>query len=234
MNTEKTPLSEDLLSMQESFEEMFKKSSENKHLILASHEETGKMITETQHDFLQGLGFNKVQNVEEFQTTKQELEKLGMTMETISQLEKIKRIFGKNIITYNNVCQLCEKYNLYFGSSSLFTGKIPMKNVKELEEFQFGTFSSHYCVVKGEENTSIVNGKQAMKAETMIVAPLNMFSLKGILITNSREIIKCSLSEVKPPKKECADDPIVLLPFRLNQQIYFIVVTHWDNSKSII
>lgn len=234
MNTEKKLLSEDLVKMHESVDDLFKKTSEEKQLALAPHE--SEILTTEESNFLKGIGFFTTENVKEFEENKQHLESLGFTLEVINSLKRIKDKYNKPIISYNNVCDLCKKYNLYFGPSSLFTGKIPKENIQELKDFDFSTFCSQNMVPESREGMSILNSIYTSN-KTMIVAPLNLFVLKNVFISNSREIIKLEDHSVSAPKNCPSDDPIVLLPFkpiRNSDLLFFIVVTHWDNSKSII
>jgi hypothetical protein len=235
MTTEKERLSSDIDSMQEGFEKLFAASADKRQLVLQSHEDSDKAISEKQSDFLRGLGFNSLKNVQEFEERSKELQKVGITMETIDELKKIKDTYGKNIISYDNLCKLCEKYNLYFGDSSLFTDVMPMENVKELETFPFGKFSSHYTVCHSYHEESIVEGRVSTKAQAMIVAPLNLFKLENVFVSKSRELIPFSGVNSKC-KSKGSDDPIVILPFKTRgvKEIFFLIITHWDNSKSII
>lgn len=236
MSTEKTALSDDILSIQESFENLFKESSEKKVLILESHEDAGKSINRTQYDVLQGLGLSNVTNIKEFEENEKTLQKLGLTMETINELAEIKKNFGKNIISYNNLCALCEKHDLYFGDSSLFTGNINPEGVKEIQAFPFSKFSSNYSVLECRAEESISNCNIGYKARTMVAAPSNMFKLKDVFIATSREVILFPPLKASFSKPSNAHTPIVLLPFKTKglKEVFFIIITHWDNSKSII
>lgn len=235
MNTEKTPLLDDLEEFQGNLEILFAQTAEKRQLVLQSHEDARQVITPDQNNFLQGIGFNNTENIKDFKENEAILQKAGVTLEVIDELKKIKTTYGKSIISYNTVCTLCEKYNLYFGDSSLYIGKIPMENIKEMQDFPFSRFASHYNTVYARTGESIVEGNIATSAHTMIVAPLNVFKLEDIFIANSRELIsfKGVTAKCKAPFPM---DPIVLLPFkvRATKEIYFLIITHWDNSKSII
>jgi len=235
MSTEKTQLLGDLSDFQEDLDKLFAQTATNRQLVLQSHEDSMKTITNSQSDFLQGIGFNNIENMKQYEENKAILTKAGLTMETIDYLKKIKTKYNKDIIGYNNLCTLCEKHNLYFGNSVLYTGEIPMKNIKEMQDFPFAEFASHYNVVQGRNGQSIVEGNTITSAKTMIVAPLNVFKLKDIFVSSSRELIQFP-GTVAKCKAPFAQDPIVLLPFKISatKEIFFVVVTHWDNSKSII
>lgn len=233
MSTEKTLLSEDLGKMHESVEELFKKTSDQRQLALTSHEDRTKSLTVEETDFLRGIGFSTTENIKEFEANRQKLEKLGFTIDIINKLKKIKDKYNKPIISYNNVCDLCKKYDLYFGPSNLFTGRIPKENIEELKSFDFPTFCSQQLVPEARPGYSII-GTPYSGNKTMIVAPLNMFKLENVFLANSREIIILDGNSVFSPISCPSDDPIVLLPFKINKHLFFLVVTHWDNSKSII
>lgn len=236
MTTEKKALSDDLLEIQESFNTLFESSANKRTLVLQSHEDSNQCINPDQYNILQGLGLSNVANVKEFEDSQAHLKKLGLTLETIKELSEIKTKFGKNIISYNNLCSLCETHNLYFGDSKLFTGKIPPESIKDIQEFNFETFKSHYSVLESRPEESIVNCNMTHRAQVMIAAPSNMFKLKDVFISVSRELILFPPLKASFEKPSNAHSPIVLLPFKASatKEVFFIVITHWDNSKSII
>lgn len=235
MSTEKIQLLTDLDTYQEDLDKLFVEVSEKRQLVLQSHEDASQVISSDQNNFLQGIGFNNSENIKEFEENSKLLQKAGLTLESIDTLKKIKTKYNKSIIGYNNLCDLCLKHNLYFGESGLYVGKIPMENVKEMQAFPFSEFASHYNVVQGRPEESIIQGNICTSAKTLIVAPLNVFNLKNIFISSSRELIRFNGTEAKC-KAPFALDPIVLLPFKISatKEIFFLIITHWDNSKSII
>ena len=235
MTTKNEQLLGDVSSFQDSLDVMFKKVSDKRQLVLQSHEDSDKTISAKQSGILTGLGFIEAKNMKEYQANQQALKNAGLAMETIDELKKIKDTYGKNIIGYNQLTTLCEKHNLYFGDSRFFIGQIPMKNIKEIEEFPFDLFASHYTTLAARHLESIVDGTISTNAKAMIVAPLNLFRLKDVMISNSRELIdfKGINSKCIFP---CAEDPIVILPFKATgtNEIFFLIVTHWDNTTSLI
>lgn len=241
MNTEKNPsekerMSEDIQKIQEGFEKIFSESSDKKQLMLASHENSEATINGSQKNFLIDIGFQNVQNIKEYDTRVKELEEAGVKMSTIEFLRKVKEKYKKDIISYNSLCDLCKKYNLYFGNSRLFIGEIPMENIQELQDFPKEEFKSHYYIIDSTRNgTSVVEANRAYTFQTMIVAPITSFKLQDVIIAASRELISFDglSSKYKSP---CGEDPIVLAPFKNaeNGEIFFLVLTHWEHSKSLI
>lgn len=234
-SSEKERLASDIADIQAGFDEIFKKSSETTQLALGSHEDSKKILTVQQRDKLVGLGFTNLANVEEFEENSRILEEAGATIEVVNGLKKIKTTYEKDIISYTNLVNLCKKYNLYFGDSSLFTGKMPEDNVKELNSFDFGKFYSQNKVISPYAGRSIVESYGSSGCKTMIVAPINTFKLQDVYIAPTREIIKMEGVNGKL-KSPCGEDPIVLLPFLLggSKEVFFLVVTHWEHSKSLI
>jgi len=235
MTTQSEQLLGDINSFQENLDVMFSNVSEKRQLVLQSHEDSETTISSKQENLLSNLGFSQTQNVREYEKNRAALHKAGLAMDTIDDLKKIKEEYGKNIIGYNQLVKLCEKHNLYFGDSKYFIGKIPMQNVKEMEEFPFSKFASHYNVISARHLESVVDATNSTTAKAMIVAPLNLFKLKNVFISNTRELIDFSGVNSKCIFP-CAEDPIVILPFKTKgtNEIFFLIVTHWDNTKSII
>ena len=235
MTIKKQQLSDDLNAMQENLDVLFQASASKHQLILQSLEDSKQTISGKQFNLLKGLGFNSVDNITQYEQNVEVLTRAGMAMETVEQLKAIKNKYNKYIISYNNMSALCIKHNLYFGDAPLFIGTMPMKNVEEIENFPFSEFSSHYNALTARCNESIVSGNISTQSRAMIVAPLNLFKLKDVFIANSRELIQYS-----GINSRCifpvAEDPIVVLPFKTTStpEIFFLIITHWDSSKSII
>ncbi len=230
-NSDKAMLTEEISKIQENFDEIFKASAEKTQLALGSHEDSQTIMTTAQRDKIVGYGFSNLVNVQEYEEHQSALEAAGITMEVIKILKKMKETYGKDIISYKNVVDLCKKYNLYFGDSGLFIGKMPIENVKELAEFEFDKFRSY--VVTSNAGESIIEARGGYRMGTLIVAPINSFKLKDVYITPTREIIKLPGSMGKKTSP-CGEDPIVLLPIKIEDELFFVVVTHWDHSKSLI
>lgn len=219
-------ISEDI---QKELESLFpsKEVKEEELLALSSHEDSTKIITEEQKNRLSGLGFENVVNVKKFNEKKDKTLKLSAEIEILKEVESIKNAFSTKLISYNQLCNICNKYDLYFASSSLFKGEIPHKNVKELEAFNFEKLRSNYRVLNPDANEGITTMVDAYKITTMIVAPINQFILENVLITRSREIVKFPTHNEKL-KNSCNTDPIVLVPIKIHNEIFFVVVTYWN------
>jgi len=235
MSTKNAQLLDDISSYQDNLDGLFEKVAEKRQLVLQSHEDAERTISPKQHTILDNLGFNEAKNMKEYQQNQTNLYNAGLTMETINELKKIKDKYKKNIIGYNQLSNLCNKHNLYFGDSKFFIGQIPMKNIKEIEEFPFDEFASHYTTLTAGKFQSIVDGNVSPKSKAMIVAPLNLFNLNNVMISNSRELINFDGIKSKCIFP-CAEDPIVILPFKSKgtNEIFFLIVTQWDSTNSII
>lgn len=234
MNTESVRISNDIDSYHAQFDKMFEDMNCKKQLALQSHEDSNTHLSVEESDVLSGFGFNSVQNMVEFKNNRYELEEVGKKITTVETLKKITEVYGKKIISYNQLCDLCSKYNLFFGDATLFKGRIPKASLIELQEFPAGDFSARYNVLKTVEKRSIVGGEKSNSCRAMIVAPLDMFNLNGILLTEYREIIKFPGIKNKC-KGSSVDDPIVLIPFKINaiNEIFFLIITKWDNSNTL-
>lgn len=83
---------------------------------------------------LKNLGFNQAKQVKEInELIKQELisKKVSEKIQYYSQNYPFNKF-----ITDEKIKEICTKYNLVFGDASLYTGFIPEKNLKEIENFK--------------------------------------------------------------------------------------------------
>lgn len=151
-------------------------------------------------------------------------------------------------ILYSQVLQICEKYNLYLGSSSLYKGDIPKKNIEEMKNFPLQKYQSliSQCVpfLSSIEpicsqlgNTFSTRPRGDAGIHPYICAPYSSFETKNT-DTVGKEIFSINKEnglinpfKFKIPKPE-PKDPIVLLPVTTKQlkQIGFIVVTKWGKE----
>ena len=234
MNTEKNVLS-DVEDFQNHLGKLVEENQSKRVLVLEAHSDAEKNINGNQYNLLQGLGFQQLENQKSFEAREKELTQIGLKTSTIQILKKAKETYGKSILSYNRVVDICKEHNLYFASSKLFTGKMPIKNVKDLQEFDFDSFKSHYNCMEADGTTTIIKCRLSASPYTMVIAPATDFCLQNVFISNSREIIKLQ-DHSETVYGGATDDPIVLLPFKINGtgEIFFLVLTYWNNTNSIL
>lgn len=102
--------------------------------------EANSIITEaasknvTKVNRLQALGFKQVKEVEELTPL---LKQAELSKEQVELVAYYKREYPFNkFITEEQVKHICHRYNLVCGDVSRFTGFVPEKNLKEIEDFK--------------------------------------------------------------------------------------------------
>ena len=217
--------------------ELFKSVEDKfpKTLALISHEQAKDELSPERASFVSALGFVNTKNMKQYEAKQEKLAQLGVEKETITQLKEIKKTYGKNIISYKQLSNLCKKHKLYFGPSELFIGTIPDKNLTELEVFNFDKFKSHYNSLESVQDTGILSKQRCHTSKTMIVAPSNQFKLQNVFISLSNEIIRLEGNKGRC-KNSDSSDPIVILPFSTNasKEVYFVILTAWNLEESLI
>jgi hypothetical protein len=222
--------------------------------------------------FLSKLGFlniDLVKKVSEFETDKRTISHQKTVFINESKIIKdVVTFYQKTFpfykfILYSQVINICEKYNLYLGHSSLYKGNIPKKNIEEMKNFPFNVYNSssferyipylHHmpneplcnCDLNHYANQYGYNGNgNNSSINTYICAPLNSFDEINIK-TVGKELYRKSSDEVSlnPFKfkfvKPAPKDPIILLPVRVEElkQLGFIIMTKWGveaNDESLI
>lgn len=153
----------------------------------------------------------------------------------------------KKFITEDSVKRICAKYNLIYGEVFYYTGDIPEKNLKELEEFKLDETDEVWCENYGRGTTFLISknavpkineygysteGDSSMhtwvnsrptyiKASLEIVAPVKDFNTDKMEIKN-----------FKLDKKIEIPDPIVLQPVMYNNNKYYLILTAWGDEAS--
>lgn len=198
--------SEAIESIHKEFNEAFRVNLENAN-------ETLKQSEDEKGGRLARSGFKSTEKGSKYIESKRAKEKALKDANTILYYNQTypmnKFIFGHDVI------KICDKYNLFSGKVSLFTGFVPEKNLKEIENFRIHDEdrrdNDHTLVHESKEDNYFVQSTQLQ-----IVAPLKDFDLEGYH-TEGREIVKDA-----PP------DPIVLFPVKNG----FLIVTAWGDEAS--
>ena len=160
-----------------------------------------------------------------------------MLLEAISYFSQ--KYPNYKFITEGSVKKLCEKYNLFLGISSQYTGVIPEKNLSYIENFRVEQKDQCYLFIIDEINHApeiipssledipkwvnkykhykygSYGSTEYHKAPLEIVAPLKDFSLEAHK-TKGHKIIKVSVP-----------DPVVLYPVVFKETKYYLIVTAW-------
>lgn len=79
------------------------------------------------------FGFNNTKEVNEYHNIKSKLSVHQNVLEAV--MESIEYLPTNKWIPEDSVKRICEKYNLVFGSTSQYKGFLPLKNLKEIEDF---------------------------------------------------------------------------------------------------
>lgn len=205
---------------------------------LAISQTAGESYDPQLHSLLKNtLGMTSSVTTKDLETKRQALEIVGVKMEVIAEFDDIQKIFGdKAILDYASLLNICKTNNLYFGSTSLFSGEITPEAITECKTFDFFKAKSILNVGIKSLDKSVIDWQYtAMSSyDLIIVAPITMFNLgtedKKILISN-REIIEHNKGTHYMRKRNCPNrDPVLLLPFRSkDMNIYFVVITNWES-----
>lgn len=162
-------------------------------------------------------------------------------------------------IDLKSLYKLLDKYNLYLGIDELYTGDIPIKNAKDLIDFD------NACKSSVSEKNKILHiedkwknipnrggqpfheiakltlnrdyrGKHNIALPYYIVAPLSDFNTEGCVVAN-QEVFKRKLTTWKGVKRymkmKKIEDPIILKPVFWGGVLLFTIVTKWGPEAMI-
>lgn len=209
---------------------------------------------------LKKLGFTNTKEVKEAEQEIKRLQALRQENESKKNLIQAINYFSfkypnYKFITEESVSNICSKYNLVYGTIDRYTGTVPNKNLKHIEDFKID--ENDECFIKQKRITdhgfrdfvffdSFITFKKAKeieqinddKSNDLISSHPNRFK---------EEITKCSL-EIAAPLSDFntngmyveqnklskieIPDPIVLKPVIFNSQKYYLIVTAWGDEAS--
>lgn len=93
---------------------------------------------------LVALGFTNTKEVQEANIAIDNLKKSESIISAINYFSQKYPLY--KFITEDSVIKICEKYNLVYGDSSKYIGKVPDKNLKEMQNFKIE--NKDYCFIK--------------------------------------------------------------------------------------
>ncbi len=215
---------------------------------------------------LKALGFTNTKEVKEAEAEIARLDELKRDNEAKKTLIEAINYFSfkypnYKFITEKSVEKICAKYNLVYGAIDRYTGTVPDKNLKHIEDFR--VLEDDECFVYEELHSSrfggIENGEISIRKE---YKTSKSFKKEQGLKNNPdwyrqamsmrrmgyREInMKCPL-EIAAPLKDFnmtnaevkgfkiskieIPDPIVLKPVIFNNQKHYLIVTAWGLEAS--
>jgi len=215
---------------------------------------TDKQDTLDKTERLKKLGFASTKEVVEGEKEEARLKEISEENSVKSDLVEAINHFSMRypqykFITEESVKKICEKYNLIYGNASLYTGEVPDKNLKHIEDFKISDddacyqriFSlylrmsgTHYnapeymdkkTVIKEEKQkenrfTSGLHEDIFSKCPLEIAAPLKDFN------TENMDVKDFKLSEIEIP------DPVVLQPIFFKGTKHYLIVTAWGDEAS--
>lgn len=188
---------------------------------------------------LMSLGFASAKEVDSAKIEKERLAKLKKENEekesTIRAIQYFTVKYPQyKFITEESVLKICNKYGLVYGEVSKYTGTVPDKNLKHIEDFRiheddecYRLWIRHYGISRSKKIVSKrycddYNDGVAVPSvlPLEIAAPKDDFDLRGMKVENFK------LTKIKVP------DPVVLKPVMFEDKKYYLIVTAWGDEAS--
>ena len=210
---------------------------------------------------LKRLGFTNTHEVKETEKEITRLHNLKRENETKQNLIEAINYFRFKYPTYkfiteSSVKKICKKYGLVHGEVSLYTGKVPDKNMAQMEQFK--VLDEDECFIEEDFYLSSQTGRRSIskkykshkehkdeqeKASKEYGYGLTKYYHHGL---NTVSMV-CPL-EIAAPVKDCnmegmevkdykiskieIPDPVVLKPVIFNKTKYYLIVTAWGIEGS--
>jgi hypothetical protein len=211
-----------------------------------------QVINEDKASRLKKLGFSRVNEVMTFDRLSKEKK---MHEDTASALSEMNFKYPKyKFITQEMADEICKKYNLVIGDISLYTGFVPEKNLKDIEEFdkQDNDLSNYYL------STNFMYGSASIRELTREEYQehvddderINNLYIKSGATTRMRDVGYSKLKrplEIAAPIKDMdtmgyklegnklkmeIPDPVILAPIKIKGIDLYCIVTAWGDEAS--
>lgn len=199
---------------------------------------------------LKALGFTNTKEVKEAHIEMARLDTLQRENKSKKTLMEAINYFSfkypnYKFITEDSVKKICQEYGLVYGKICRYSGTVPDKNLKQMEQFAikeddevyeyiettwsaFGGSSMvrQQYMTKTEQEGYLAMDRDTIsrrsyftescsKASLEIAAPLKDFNMEGMETKNFK------ISKIEIP------DPVVLQPVLYQKQKYYLIVTAW-------
>lgn len=184
---------------------------------------------------LRSLGLDNSQTYKKFENEYSSKEGQLSLNKLAEELLAIETKFPQyRLIGFNKTIEICEKYNLFTSLLSNYTGVVPNKNLKEIEEHKKAVENKSVCAGSYYNSQSLfeslLNGAaiSASSPTYFIAAPKKDF--KKDLTQVGRMLINVERSkfDIKFGLDLSAPDPVVLCPVKISGgSIVFQIVTAW-------
>ncbi len=203
---------------------------------------------------LKALGFINTKEVKEAEVEISRLDKLKRENEEKKTLIEAINYFSfkypnYKFITEESVKKICAKYNLIYGEIGRYTGTVPDKNLKHIEDFK--VLEDDECYIEQESRYSSFDAERSvvsLKYKTLKEYNRDTtdgdYNHRKIIFSSHYQMIdmKCPL-EIAAPLKDFnmngmevkgfklskieIPDPVVLKPVIFNGQKHYLIVTAW-------
>lgn len=224
---------------------------------IANSLDTNKQELINKHERLKSLGFTSTKEVKEAEVEIKRLENLKLENEQKKTLIEAINYFAfkypnYKFITEDSVKKICSKYNLVYGTIDKYTGTVPDKNLKHIEDFkvveddecfihqirhlslyssdylskEYRTLEQHKLDKQTEEYNSENNYFNHYFSEKNIKHPLEIAAPQKDFNMNGMEVKDHRISKIEIP------DPIVLKPIIFSGTKHYLIVTAWGVESS--
>lgn len=198
---------------------------------------------------LKEIGFHGAREVGEANAEAARLYALEQENEEKRELVEAIKYFSfkypnHKFITEKSVKKICEKYNLVYGTIDRYTGSVPDKNLRHIEDFsvseddecfsckeiRYISFSRSERVVRTTHIThervmqitkDIERTRPSDYREEIEICPLEIAAPSKDFRMEGMEVKEHKLSKIEIP------DPIVLKPVIFNGKKHYLIITAW-------
>lgn len=211
---------------------------------------------------LEALGFTKTKEVLEAKEEIRRIEAIREHNQKNAELVEAIEYFSfkyphYKFITEESVIKICEKYNLIYGPISNYTGTVPDKNLKHIEEFKISPDDDAYAgrwgrIINGEAFRIKLELDKKMRNENLALwkAHIEIERLNAIMRANGAGDFTETLCplEIAAPLKDFdtkgmeikghklskieIPDPVVLKPVAYKNTKHYLIVTAWGQEAS--
>jgi len=139
-------------------------------------------------------------------------------------------------ITFKNIIDLSNKYNLDLGDFSQYIGEVPDKNIEEINSFKIDEIDTGFEVGIYFQRNGVKKYNTAEEINTLLNTDYKDYrNTPHKLATKLPKFqIVASHHLMSKSDKKDIDDPIVVSPVLYKSNLFYIIVTAWgDEAKNV-
>lgn len=183
---------------------------------------------------LNPLGFNNTAHHQKILDYKNQIYWLKLNNEAFLYFNSKYPLY--KFITFKNIIELNNKYNLVLGDFSQYLGEVPDKNIEEINSFKIDENDTGFEIFPYFERNGVKKYNTAEEINTLLNTDYKNYRSSPHKLATKLPKFQIVASEhlMSKSNKKDIDDPIVVSPVLYKSNLFYLIITAWgDEAKEV-